>query len=378
MAKKIFFFSLGFLVLILIFLGAYNLAFKNNVNNPVADPAKKTASQDSGAPQFTPEGMAENPVNEAVLGATIGDDNMLYYYSIDDQSLKKATLEGKNKTILLSNLPGEVMRLLWSTKKDKVLLLLQQGDTPLWYFSHLGNKTLVPLKSEISRLSWDNFGEKIFYQYTDPLTGDRSLNMANADGSEWKRLTNLGAQDFFLAAIPSSSAVSFWNRPRAHEPSLLKSISTTGESLKTLVSGVFGGDYLWSPNGERVLYQGNEDSKGKGISLHIMESDGETKSLSIPTIISKTVWSKDSRALYYALPGGLPDGTLFPDDYNEKNLHSRDTFWKIDLDTGKKTRIVNLKESTQSLDSTDLFLPVSEDALYFTDRATKRLYRISL
>lgn len=41
MAKKIFYFSFGFFVLVLIFWGAYNFAFKNNVNSPIADPSKK-------------------------------------------------------------------------------------------------------------------------------------------------------------------------------------------------------------------------------------------------------------------------------------------------------------------------------------------------
>ncbi|MFZ3032314.1 MAG: hypothetical protein WA082_04760, partial [Candidatus Moraniibacteriota bacterium] len=242
--KKVFFFSLSLLILVLIFLGAYNFAFKNNKNNPVADPTKKEFDQKTPTTTFAPEGKVTNPINESVLGTTINESGDLYYYSLDDQSLKKATSEGKNKTILLSNLPGEVTRILWSAKKDKALLLIKQNGATLWYFVRLDNKTLVPLKAEISRLAWDNLGEKIFYQYTDPVTKKRTLNSALPDGSNWKKLADLGSEDFFLAAVPKSSLVSFWPRPQASRSFPLESVSVTGENRRTIASGLFGADYL--------------------------------------------------------------------------------------------------------------------------------------
>ena len=103
---------------------------------------------------------------------------------------------------------------------------------------------------------------------------------------------------------------------------------------------------------------------------------GEFQSLSIPTFVTKAVWSRGGKALYYALPGALPENALLPNDYFDKPLHTKDTFWKVDTATGKKTRLADLKEVTQSFDSGDLFLSPAEDALFFTDRTTHRLYRI--
>lgn len=378
MAKKIFFFSLSLLVLVLIFLGAYNFAFKNNKNNPVADPTKKEFGKETLDTVFAPEGKVGNPINESVLGATMNDGGDIYYYSLDDRSLKKSTSEGKNKSILMSNLPGEVTRILWSEKNDKALLLLKQNGTTLWYSANIDTKALVPLKGEISRLSWDNFGEKIFYQYTDPATKKRTLNSALPDGSSWKKLTDLGTEDFFLASIPQSSSVSFWARPNASQSFALESVSITGESRHAIASGLFGADYLWSPNGEMALASASNATGGVGYSLRLIGSDGKMSDLAIPTLVSKATWSKDSQTLYYALPGSLPDRTVLPDDYFGKSLHSKDTFWKIDVTTGKKTRLVELKETTQAFDASDFFLSPKEDMLYFTDRVTKRLYRIEL
>ncbi|MBP6929534.1 MAG: hypothetical protein KBB77_01205 [Candidatus Moranbacteria bacterium] len=379
MAKKFFYFSLSLFVLVLISLGAYNFAFKNNVNDPSADPKKKADQTEIIGLLPTGETRVKNAINENLIGATLGGDALVYYYSLDDQSLKKATLEGRNKTILMSNFPGLVTRVLWSGKQDKVLLLIQNSSgRTLWYLATLGNKSLTPLKEEMSRLTWDNLGEKIFYQYTDSLTKIRTLNIANPDGSEWKVLTNLGMSDYYLSTVPHSSLVSFWPRPTAKNQSALEAVSAVGENRRTIFTGAWGGEYSWAPNGETALVSGSNSAETKIDLQTISLATGATQSLSIPTLISKTAWSKDSHTLYYALPGGIPEEAILPDDYFSKPLFTKDTFWKVDLLTGKKTRLITLKESTQSFDSSDLFLSPSEDVLYFTDRLTKRLYQIDL
>jgi hypothetical protein len=128
-----------------------------------------------------------------------------------------------------------------------------------------------------------------------------------------------------------------------------------------------------------VLVSASVGKGGTSILLNSMNnSGGEFHSLSIPTLVSKAVWSEDSKTLYYALPGSIPENAMLPDDYFDKPLATRDTFWKIDTSTGKQIRLIDLKDMTQNMDSIDLFLSPSEDALFFTERATRRLYRIDL
>ncbi|MFZ2299902.1 MAG: hypothetical protein WAW00_02100 [Candidatus Moraniibacteriota bacterium] len=376
--KKTFYISVGLLILVLIFLAAYNFAFRNNVNDPVADPEKKASSEEAASSDTAPIVTNIQPlINEDILGATISTDGTIYYYSIDDQALKKASLAGKDKSVLMSNLPGMPLRVTWSPQKDKALLLLkQQSGQSLWHFADLATKTLVPLRPEMLRLTWNNLGDKIFYQYTDPRSGEQSLNISNPDGSSWKKLAFL-YRDSFIAPIPQSTTVSFWGKPNALEKTYFETVSLTGENRRTLLSEKFGADYLWSPDGEKVLVSISEEKGGHGVVLNIMNgSGGEFQGLSIPTLVSKAVWAKDGKTVYYALPGSLPESALLPNDYFDKPLNTKDTFWKVDTTTGKKTRLADLKEVTKSFDSTDLFLSPQEDALFFTDRVTHRLYRI--
>jgi len=375
--KKVFYFSLGFLFLVLIFFGAYNFVFRNNVNSPVVDQGKKIIEAPADTIPIVTNITAT--VNEDILGATVSPDGFLYYYSLDERALKKASLEGKDKSVLLSDFPGTPVRLLWSPKRDRVLIYLQEtGGQNIWHFADLTTKTLVPLKSEISRVAWNNLGDKIFYQYTDPKSGERTLNIANPDATGWKKLAGL-SHDTFIAPVPQSANVSFWSRPNALEKTFFESVICTGENRHTILSERFGADYLWSPNGERVLVSAGAEKGGKDILLSTMNGDGgEFQSIAIPTIISKAVWSKDSKTIYYALPGSLPEDAVLPNDYFDKSIHTKDTFWKTDTLSGKKSRLSDLKKLTQNFDSSDLFLSPNEDFLFFTDRSTKRLYRIGL
>lgn len=377
--KKVFYFSIGLLILVLIFLAAYNFAFKNNVNSPVADSAKKSVLQETAVVNTPPViTTIQSPINENLLGATVSPDGFIYYYSLDEQALKKATLEGKDKTVLLSNLPGLPLRITWSPKKDQVLLFLKQSNGKnLWHFADLINKTLIPLRGEMSRLTWNNLGDKIFYEYTS-VSNERTLNIANPDGTNWKKLASL-YHDSYIAPIPKSASVSFWSKPTALEKTYLETVGLSGENRKTLLSEKFGADYLWAPSGEKVLTSVSEEKGSGNILLNIMNgSGGEFQNLALPTLVSKVVWSKDSKTIYYALPGGLPENAMLPNDYFDKPLNTKDTFWKMDISTGKKTRLTDLNDVTQSFDSSDIFLSPEEDMLFFTDRVTHRLYRIDL
>jgi hypothetical protein len=381
--RKLFYSSLALFLLVIIFLLAYNFAFKNNANDAkVPSPSKEATNTDDSEEGFGKEKSAviatavTNPINENILGASTGPDDSLFYYSYDDQSFKKATLEGKNKTVLLSNLPGKPIRIVWSPKRDAALVLIEGAPSNRWHTATFGTKSLTPLKPEILRITWNGLGDKIYYVFKN-ASGEFSLNRSNPDGSDWKEVTSLGSRDVFLGTIPQSNRVSFWTRPNGLEESLLDAIDVDGSNRTKLFSGRFGGDYLWSPNGEQIAVSASL-SKGGPVTLAIMNKNGgELQSLNIPTLISKVVWSKDGSKLFYALPGGL-DQSLLPNDYFEKKLSSQDTFWQVDLGTGKSSRLLELADIGQSFDSIDLSLSAAEDILFFTDRSTQRVYRIDL
>lgn len=379
MIKKIFFISLFLFILFLIIWIAYSFSFKKDVSNPTVPNAPATEELDQALEEVAPASTKiENPLSEEVGGIVTGPNGDMYYYSFSDEQLKKSNFEGKDKQVLLSNLPGSVERLVWSPGRDQVLIGLRQGGTLRFHHLELSTKTLTPLKPAISRVAWSQNGEKIYYQYTN-TNGERTLDTANPNGSDFSTILTLGTIDHFIGAIPQSGRVAFWTRPTGLETSILESTEKDGSDRKTLLTNRYGADYLWSPNGKYILFSSLRARATSDISLALMnENGGEIRDLGIPTLVSKATWSKDSKTIYYALPGGLSTESVLPNDYYQKPLYSDDTFWKIDIETGQKTRLVELTEGSPLLDSSDLFLSNREDYLFFTDRKSKKLYRIEL
>ncbi|MEP7162930.1 MAG: hypothetical protein ABI747_04180 [Candidatus Moraniibacteriota bacterium] len=376
--KKVFTISSVLLILTLAFVGVYYFAFKNNASNPVADPVKKEAAkQEESIPILAPEGRLMPVMSEEVVGAVLSGER-IFFYSKRDAAFKSANLEGREVTTLFSDLPGTPTRVLWSPKRDRALALVQNDSGSRWYSVSLEGKTATPLKPELSRLAWTNLGDGILYQYTDPGSGKGSLDMAAPDGSNWKKLADLGEGSSFITPVPQSSLISFWKHPNGLEKNRLETITLTGDGKKALFADRFGTDFLWSKDGNRLLV-GSVTEKGKfEPSLGVANGNGgEYRDLLVPTLVSKTVWGKDHQTIFYALPNPFPREAVLPNDYYGKPIYTKDTFWKMDVTTGKKARLIPLDELKEGVDATDLFLSSDESTLFFTDRVSSRLYRIS-
>lgn len=378
---KLFFgITTGTTLFLLLFWGVYNIGFKNNPNVATISNGTKIV-QESVLPKNNRSNNKISPLlTDSILSAS-AYNRSLYFYSLDEKSFRKSTLDGKEKETLLSDLPGDPTRIVWNTSHEKALVLLKKTNgEQLWHTVDLATRSLIPLKPEISRISWDNTGTKIFYQYTDPRTGERTLNSADPDGSNWKTILPLGTKDFFMAPIPGGISISYWNRPSAREKGSISSVSLTGGASKIILHDIYGGDFLWAPVGNHLLSQSTDPADPGKINLSLTnESGGELQSLDqARTLINKATWAKNGKTIFYALPSPFPESTVLPNDYFEKNLHSQDSFWKLNTETKKAERLVELKDITEAYDATDLFLSPNEDTLYFTDRKSQKLYHIDL
>jgi hypothetical protein len=146
-----------------------------------------------------------------------------------------------------------------------------------------------------------------------------------------------------------------------------------------LFNGKFGADYLWNPDGNYLLVSHTDKKDGAKMSLALLNSQGKDyKELNIPTFVSKCVWSKDNKTIFYALPGAIPETAVMPDDYLSGKVKTTDTFWKINIPTGEKTRLLELDQIKNQLDASNLFLNANESFLFFVNRLDNKLYKLAL
>jgi len=376
LSKKIFIISSSLLALLLLLWGIYYLSF-NKSGNITAQ--KETGIQPALQDKTTGEKI-RLLTQEPVLGPTFVQENhSVRYYSRENGKTYQIVSDGTDKkTLSDKELPG-LISVLWSPNKTKVISKFsrENGQPQYFYYDFSADKG-TPLKNNLDFVIWQN-NNKIFYKYYDSASHERSLNIANPDGTDWKKITDIAFKDISIAPVPQSGLVSFWTKPDAYSETSLQSVSVAGQNSKTLFAGKFGADYLWNNDGTKVLLSHSDVQSGMKIRLAVINGQGgEYKNLEIPTFATKAVWSKDNKTIYYALPGSMPDGVILPNDYYAGKFKTIDTFWKVDVETGKKERVVELDKINGQFDATELFLNYDESMLFFINKTDGKLYRLDL
>lgn len=374
--KKLFIISAVLLLTTLLLLGIYNFAFKKN--QPDINTEKDAQQVEK---KFDQSDIVFEKIyavsDQGVIGATYDKKTgSLLYYSAQDGTTWSSDRSGQNKKqISKVKVPG-LKNAEWAPDKSKVLTIVSsQGKDNFYVYDVLAQKATA-LKSGLDAAAWDNMSSKIFYKYYNQADKSRSLNIANPDGSDWKKIADINSRDLSIAQIPLTSLISFWNAPAATEESLLQTVGITSSEVKTVFKGKYGADYLWAPNGSLALVSLlNEAGK---ITLGTVNLKGEYLDLNVPTFVSKCVWSSDNKTVYYALAGAIPENSVVPDDYESEKFNTKDTFWKLNLETGKKERIVEPEEIKNNFDASQMFLSPAEDELFFVNRIDKKLYKIEL
>lgn len=385
--KKVFIVSSILLFVVLIFLGIYNLAFKKN-SPPEAEPVSNNQKEkvlndlfsDSKKQDSRQEEKIYPVAGEPVIYPTLDKDlKNILYYSKNNGSVYKISPDGaKQETVAENNLEG-LVNVLWSPDKNKVITKFQKDGRNEFYFYSYETKSGTRLPDGMDAVSWTNLGDKIIYKQFNFVTKKRTLNISDPDGSNSKKLADLSYRDIGISQIPQSSLVSFWNAPDSFEKTSLNTVGIAGGKIQTLFSEKYGADYLWSPNGNKVLISSADSKGGSKMALGIANGNGgEYQNLDIPTLVSKTVWSKNNKIIYYALPSLSFESITMPNDYNEGKITSRDSFWKMDITTGKKERLIELNDIKNELDAANLFLSAEEDILFFVNKIDGKLYGIDI
>lgn len=380
--KKVFYASLAVFIIALLFWGVYNLSFrKGDSDSTSASSQESQAKVDAIAPKNDYKEVVSAISDEPVIAPTMSSDgkSIKYYsakngraYEIDEAGNGKKSISDKE----LIGLTGA----FWSPDKAKVITKFasSEGKSKFYYYNY-DTGSSSQLKDNIDRVAWQSTSNRIFYKYYNPQTQKRTLSVSNPDGSEWSDIADVPFRDLSIAQVPQSGQVSFWNKPDSFAATQFSIISLAGGESKIILKDLFGADYLWNANGTNALVSYVDSKGGHKLQLATVNANGgEFKNLNIPTFVSKCAWSKDDRFVYYALPGSVPDSSTLPNDYSDGKFNTTDTFWKVDLTTGEKDRLVDLDKMEKQFDASGLFMDPEESNLFFVNRLDGKLYRISL
>jgi hypothetical protein len=377
-SKKIFIISSTIFAILLIFFGVYNFSFKKD-SAPTKSPAANTSVTPANGSNASSAAKITALTDEAVLAPMLDTQaSAIRYYSKSTGKAYRIDLDGNNnKTLSDQALPG-LSDVVWSPDGTKAITKFVMGGTAKFFYYDYSTGTSTPLKSNLDTVVWQN-NNKIFYKYYDPTTQERTLNIADPDGTNWNKIVDLSYKNVSIAPVPHTGLVSFWNSPDAGLETNFTTVPVFGGTGTSLLKGNFGTDYLWNPDGSAVLLSRSDQKNGSRIQLGVMNNNGgEFKDLGVGTFVSKSIWSKDGRTVYYALPGPFPANVTVPNDYTNGKFNTNDSFWKINVSTGEKKRILDVNQTTGKIDAADLFLNADESLLFFVNKIDGKLYKINL
>jgi hypothetical protein len=397
MTKKIFAISTLLLVLVVAFAFVYNFVFKkpsaDQKNNGTAA-SKTTQSEgkltDTNQPAKTPASTNDTSQKESsaiatvsdepVFGATLSSDGKsIYYLLAGNGQLNQVSLDGKLDKVLSTEKYENIKKAIWNKQKNKIIIKTKLASEKTRYLTYdLATKKVSVLKENIDSAAWSNLGDKVIYKYYDPKKKRRTISVSDPDGKNWKDLAEFNYQNVEIAAVPDSSEISFWPSPDAFLSTAVGLVPFGGRDKREILRDRWGTDLLWSPNNSTALVSYADQKGGHKTDLAITNRDGnQFHSLVFPSFASKCVWSADSQFIYCALPGNIPDSAVLPNDWQSGKIQTADTFWKIEVGTGKKTRLVEAGNISGSYDVLSPFLSKDEKEFFFVNKTDGKLYGLA-
>lgn len=372
--KKIFIISSILLLVIMVFFGIYVIAFKPRDVRKTMDDVEKV--EEKNITDILSEKI-DNITSDRVVGYTMGPNkDTIRYVDAVDGRVWTMTLRGTNREILTQETSGVPVSVRWSRDGESAILKYADGKIRVKNFT---NNVVSDLRSGMDDVIWAQTTGKILYKYYDEKSKERSLNISDENGTNWKKIADLQFRYVSFEQIPASIFALYWPQGSADISTELYSVNTINadDGGRKIFEGLKGADFLASPRGDKILVSSLK--KDGAMTLGVLDiSGGNYIDLQVPTMTSKTVWSQNGQYVYYAQPIDVPENAKMPDDYSKGLVKTHDTFYRLEIATGKKERIVELDEIKEKLDATDLRLAPSEDVLFFVNRIDGLLYRINL
>jgi len=383
--KKILLIIIIVLIIILAGLLIYNFLIKKpSVEEygagefPEAEEGEFIPEQEEGLiPQ--PEQKIKAISQEAVISPTLtADKKGVIYYSRANGTIWQSNFDGSDLIQVSDSVLDNLVKVLWSTDKSKLISIFQDnlGNISKYFYSFSSDKAL-PLNKYIQYITWSSDGGKIAYQYYNEFTDDNTISIANPDGSNYSIVLTTRMKDL-IVEWPKESELFLRERPSGLVQSSLYSLNTLTRAFAEIISDVYGFSIRWSPDGNKILCS-RTSSKGKNIEIFIADRNGSNqKTANVSTLAEKCVWSQDPRMIFCAIPKNINKANILPDDFYKGTFLGDDEFWKINVENGEKSEILDDSQMIEKYDAIDLFLSPEESYLFFINKVNGLLYSIEL
>ena len=309
------------------------------------------------------------------LGASLSKDGSnLQYYNQEDGKFYKIDSNGKI-TSLSDKVFNNVETIAWAPSKNKAILEYPDGANILYNFSE-DKQTTLP--AHWKEFDFSPSSDKIVMKSIGLDPSNRWLAIANEDGSNTIPLEPIGQKDatIYPSWSPNNQIAAMYTEGIDFDRQEVFFLGLNDENFKSTVVEGRGFQPQWSPKGDKLLYSVYSSQNNLKPMLWAVNAQGDNigqnrKNLNIETWADKCVFGNNIE-VYCAVPTSIEDGAgLFP----ELGTKTVDELYKIDLDSGLK-KLIAVPDGDYNI--SNIILADNETYLYFTDTATRRIYKIQL
>jgi Tol biopolymer transport system component len=266
-----------------------------------------------------------------------------------------------NKRELTIALKSGITKILWPSTGNNFIAELQNGGNRSWSFYDSDKGAYVDLPSQITSLSWLPGGQKIAYIWLDN-NGKSSLNIANADNTNYQNVAEIWENDDEIVVSPDGQSILYYERNSNGAKNPINLTTPDGKVFKSMLKDGYNFGVLWSPDSKKFVF-GKRDPASQKFQLWIMDvSSGEIKNLGVSGTPDKAVWSSDSQNLYAAVSGSSSVGS------------SGEKLVKINITSGQTQEF----DLNVPADARNLFLDSSGSALFFKNYQDGGLYYVDV
>ena len=227
------------------------------------------------------------------------------------------------------------------------------------------------LPDNISDLSLSFDTTKIFYLLnTNDITSGIILNLK--DNKKTQVFDSQFAE--WLSFWPNIKMITLNTKPSGTIPGYMYAIDPAKKDFRRILSNINGLTTLTSPDSKLILYSDNN------LNLGIYHTDTrDSSSIGLRTLAEKCIWNKTSADIYCAVPKSIQQG-IYPDIWYKGEMSFFDEIWKINVENGVTTKIINPIDviGGEEIDGIKLALDNDENYLFFVNKKDSYLWKLKL
>ena len=306
------------------------------------------------------------------------DATAILYFSPEIGEIFKTDLEGESLEAMTAAKLSDVYELAWSPTKDKAAITFSadSGAARKNIILNLNDQTVTELDSRLQSVVFSPNGEQIFYRFDDPGNDIKKLAVASTDGSDWNEVNAMPGAVAPVLDWYKDGKLTYYQQPSGYRQAQLYRVDPSGDNFEVLASGGFGISAKWSPNAARFAYIVYPRESSAMTLVAANDDLSYQREIQLATLLEKCAWGYDNVTLYCGVPKVINSWNVLPDDYLKEKLITKDTFYKINTDTGEITKIASSDDFGGSFDVYEPFMSTDNHRMFFTNRYDGKLYAL--